>query len=203
MVPILLEGVKRGLYELEEDGRVWSNYKHDYLSPSKDKNGYLHIHLSGGDRCHRKDFRIGNLVALVFIGPPPKEIVDPTINHIDGNILNNNVSNLEWIERGINSSIRKNKGAGNSNHEAKLTELQVYEICDLLINTNLSYSDICNKYNIGKSTISSIKNQRSWKHITKNYDFSCRINIRNEKGQFQNINTKFLKVDKEVGEWRE
>ena len=119
-------------------------------------------------------------------------MIDPTINHIDGNILNNHVSNLEWIERGINSSIRKNKGAGGMNHEAKLTELQVYEICDLLINTNLSYNDICKKYNIKKSTISRIKNQKNWKDITKNYDFSCRINIRNEKGQFQNINTKFL-----------
>ena len=192
MVPILLDGVKPGLYELEEDGRVWSNYKHGYLSPSKDKDGYLRIRLSGGDRQHKKDFRIGNLVALVFIGFPPEDMIDPTINHIDGNILNNHVSNLEWIERGINSSIRKNKGAGGMNHEAKLTELQVYEICDLLINTNLSYNDICKKYNIEKSTISRIKNQKNWKDITKNYDFSCRINIRNEKGQFQNINTKFL-----------
>ena len=34
MVPILLDGVKSGLYEIEEDGRIWSNYKKGYLNPS-------------------------------------------------------------------------------------------------------------------------------------------------------------------------
>lgn len=50
MVPILINGVKPNLYEIEEDGRIWSNYKHDYIIPSKDKDGYLKVNLSGGDR---------------------------------------------------------------------------------------------------------------------------------------------------------
>lgn len=46
-------------------------------------------------------------------------------------------------------------------------------------------------YNVSKSVISSIKRQVSWKSITKQYDFNCRINIRDELGRFKNINTKF------------
>lgn len=193
MVPISIEGVKPGLYELEEDGRVWSNYKKGYLAPSTDKNGYLRVRLSGGSRNDKKDYRIATLVALVFIGPPPDNISDPTINHIDGNITNNHFTNLEWMERGMNSSIRKNKGIGENNHEAKLTKEQVYEICELLVNTNTSYDDISKIYNINKSTISRIKNKKGWKEITESYDFSCRINIRDEKGRFKNVNIKFYK----------
>lgn len=192
MEPILLDGVKPGLYQIEEDGRIWSNYKKGYLCPSSDKDGYLRIKLSGGDRSHKKYFRIGNLVALIFIGKPPSYLKDPTINHIDGNILNNHYSNLEWVERSHNSSIRKNRGKGSKNHEAILTEQQVIEICDLLINTNLSYQQIADKYSVEKSIISRIKNQKNWKDISSQYDFSCRKTIRNEKGQFEVVNERLL-----------
>lgn len=128
------------------------------------------------------------MVAINYIGEPPKNLKDPTINHIDGNILNNHYTNLEWVERGYNSSIRKNTGKGSLNHEAKLNEEQVKEICELLIQTDLSYQEIANKYKVKKNTISNIKNKKSWKEITSSYDFSCRTIIRNEQGQFQTIN---------------
>lgn len=192
MVPICYKNVKEGLYLIDEYGNIYSKYKKDFLSPSKDKDGYLRIKLSGGSRNNKCYARVATLVAWTYIGPPSSLIQDPTINHKDGNILNNHFSNLEWIERSKNSSIRLNKGIGENNHEAKLTEQQVHEICHLLIDTNLSYQEICNKYNITKSTISAIKTQKHWKDITKQYDFSCRQVIRNEKGQFENINTKFI-----------
>lgn len=192
MVPILLDGVKSGLYEIEEDGRIWSNYKKGYLNPSQDKDGYLRISLSSGTRNKKRYFRIANLVAIFFIGPPPVDLKDPTVNHIDGNITNNHFTNLEWMERGKNSSIRLNKGQGSFNHEAKLNEEQVREICNLLVNSNLSYEEIIKKYNITKSTLSSIKNKKHWKEITSKYDFSCRVVIRDEKGHFKGINTKFI-----------
>ena len=192
MIPINLPGVKPNLYAIEPDGRIWSNYKHDYLIPSVDKDGYLKIALSGGDRNHKRYFRIATLVALIFLEPPSNSLKDPTINHIDGNILNNHYTNLEWIERGTNASIRFNRGEGSNNSSAKLTEDQVIEICELLVDTNLSYDEICAQYGIGKSTLSSIKNQRSWKNITSNYDFNCRVTTRNAQGQFESINTKFI-----------
>lgn len=192
MVPICLDGIKKGLYYIEEDGRIWSNYKKDYLIPQKDKDGYLNLILSGEGAKKKKCCRIATLVALVFLGKPPQGMLDPTINHIDGNILNNHYSNLEWMERGKNSSIRKNKGQGTANHEAKLNENQVHEICDLLVNSNLTLEEIGKRYNVDKSTISNIYRKKNWKNITKEYDFSCRITIRNSKGQFQVINTKNL-----------
>ena len=189
MVPICLDGVKKDLYYIEEDGRIWSNYKKGYMRPKTDKNGYLNIALSGGSRDKRKYYRIATLVGLTFLGNPPFEMKDPTINHIDGNILNNHYSNLEWIERSTNSSIRKNKGQGENNHEAKLTAADVQKICELLINSNLTIKEISDIYKIHKSTIHKIKKKETWKTITSLYNFDCRAVIRNERGQFQSVNT--------------
>ena len=189
MVPICLDGVKKNLYYIEEDGRIWSNYKKGYMRPKTDKNGYLNIALSGGSRDKRKYYRIATLVGLTFLGNPPLEMKDPTINHIDGNILNNHYSNLEWIERSTNSSIRKNKGQGENNHEAKLTAADVQKICELLINSNLTIKEISDIYKVHKSTIHKIKKKETWKTITSLYNFDCRAVIRNERGQFQSVNT--------------
>ena len=42
----------------------------------------------------RKDYLVARLVALTFLGTPPEGY---TVNHIDGNRLNNNIENLEWL----------------------------------------------------------------------------------------------------------
>ena len=193
MIPIEYKNVKENLYLINEAGQVWSNYKKDFLKPTKDKNDYLQIGLSNGSREKGKTYvRIATLVAYHFIGKPPANLIDPTVNHIDGNILNNHYLNLEWMERAENSSIRKNRGEGIQNHEAKLEEKQVYEICFLLTQTNFFYQEIANKFKVNQTTISNIKNKKTWKSISKNFDFSCRKTIRGADGKFHSINTNLL-----------
>lgn len=115
------------------------------------------------------------------------------MNHIDGDRLNNYYKNLEWMERNQNSSIRFDKPVGSKNKEAKLTEQQVYKICELLISTNLTLKEIGDKYGVEKSTVSRIYRKTGWKNITNSFDFSCRQTIRNSKGQFEVININLLK----------
>lgn len=166
--PININGVKENLYLINKQGDIYSLYKHGLLSPSKDQNGYLRISLSCGKRGNKKYFHIHTLVMLHFGNYPPKQLSDPTIDHIDGNILNNDIDNLRWLERGVNSSIRKNKGQGENNHEAKLKDDEVKTICSLLRESNLTLQEIANKYNVSKSTINNIKRGVQWKHITQN-----------------------------------
>lgn len=170
-LPIVINDVKNGLYEVYEDGRIWSNYKNNFLNPKEDKDGYLEVMLSGGSRNKRKFIRVHTVVAKHFIGEPPTDMLDPTVNHIDNNPKNNMYTNLEWIERGVNSSIRKNKGVGEQNHEAILTESQVISICDMLANTNLTLQKIADIFNVHKSTISNIKRKKNWKYIAEQYNF--------------------------------
>lgn len=197
MIPLVYNNIKQDLYYIEEDGRIYSKAKRGYLTPKLDKDGYLYVQLQRpeGGRNNRIAKRIALLVAVHYIGLPPIEMKDPTINHIDGNKMNNHYSNLEWMERGLNSSIRNNKGQGSSNHEAKLNEQQVIKICELLINTNLTFTEIANQFGVTKSTINNIRRKKNWKYITDNYDFSCRQLLRNSKGQFEIINIKFLEGD--------
>lgn len=159
--------------------------------PVKDKNGYLKIGLSCGSRNNKCYVRIATLVAWHYIGVP-ENLLDPTVDHLDGNIENNHYSNLRWVERGYNSSIRKNRGQGSQNTAARLKENQVKEICELLVNTNKSYQEIANLYKVDKSTIANIASKKNWKEISKNYDFSCRKTIRNEKGRFEVININLI-----------
>ena len=139
----------------------------------------------------RKTYRVPQLVLLTFEGPPPKELKDPTVNHIDGEKLNNYYKNLEWIERGVNSSIRFNKGAGELNHEAKLKEKDVENICDLLLNTNMTFEEIAKIFDVKKSVISEIKRQKKWTYITLKYPQlkHCRKVVHEENtGRFYAIN---------------
>lgn len=160
--------IKKNLYQINEHGQIYSNYLGRKLTPKKDKDGYMVFDLrkeNGGSST----FRVAALVLLTFAGNPPQNMKDPTVNHIDGNIGNNCVCNLEWMERGLNSSIRKNKGVGEQNHEAKLTENQVIKICKLLIDGSLSYKEISKIFGVSKSTINNIARGDNWKYITCKY----------------------------------
>ena len=46
-----------------------------------------------------KDYLVARLVAMTFLGDPP---TDFTVNHKDGNRLNNNIENIEWLSNGDN-----------------------------------------------------------------------------------------------------
>lgn len=160
--PIIYPEVKLGLYLISENGEIFSNYKQDFLSPSKDKDGYLKVSLSKGEKKKQKTIRIATLVAYHFIDFPTN-LKDPTINHKDNNIRNNNYLNLEWIERSKNSSIRKNKGDGELNHEAKLTLEQVEEIREKYF-PGFGYDNLAQEYNVSKGCIADIIKNRTWQN---------------------------------------
>ena len=46
-----------------------------------------------------KDYLVARLVALTFLGTPPEGF---TVNHKDGNRMNNRIDNLEWLSLGDN-----------------------------------------------------------------------------------------------------
>ena len=200
-IPLNVNNILYDFYRINEYGDIISKKSNKILSPVKDKDGYLKIALCtnetvNGKEHNRKTFRIAQLVAKSYHGEPPIHMIDPTVDHIDGDINNNHFTNLRWLERGDNSSIRKNKGVGAQNHEAKLTDGQVEEICNLLIETDLSFQQIANMFNVDKSTINNIKQHKNWKHITTKYDFSCRMIIRDVDGKFKSINTNLIKRSK-------
>lgn len=108
---------------------------------------------------------IHQLVGIAFIPNPDNK---PQINHIDGNPTNNMVSNLEWNSAKENNDHALKTGLkavdGENNNNSKLKAVDVWLIRKLMF----SISDGRNIFDISKTTIQSIKNNKSCKLLIYN-----------------------------------
>jgi len=77
-------------YQIYNDGRIYSKYSNKFLSYTM-YNGYYGVSLKSTKI--KKTIRVHRLVALYFV---PNNLNKKTVNHIDGDKLNNDYTNLEW-----------------------------------------------------------------------------------------------------------
>lgn len=90
-----IDGFER--YSVGSDGTVINNQTGKVLSQRKTSAGYYRVNLRKGDRKYEKPTvrNVHRLVAMAFVANDDP-VAKPTVNHIDGNKLNNCASNLEW-----------------------------------------------------------------------------------------------------------
>lgn len=126
--------------------------------------GYLRVSLYND--LGRKCKLVHRLVAEAFL-PNPDNKSD--VNHINGCKTDANVYNLEWVSASENMSHAHSNGLkrelntqGEKNGFAKLTEVQVRQIKQLLAEGKSTQKTISSQFNISRETISSIKNGRRW-----------------------------------------
>lgn len=87
-----------GKYEVSTLGQVKSTKSGKLLAPQLGGNGYYKVGLrKDGDKIRHMLHR---LVATTFVLNPHNK---PQVNHIDGNKLNNDACNLEWVTASENS----------------------------------------------------------------------------------------------------
>jgi len=138
------------------------------LKPRVNSRGYLQIII----QCDLEDITrlIHTLIALTFIGPRPT--VRHTIDHKDGNKLNNLPDNLEYVphsenlKRAFKLGLRNSKGEKHS--QAKLTEATVLEIRKEFDRQPYYLGlirDMAIKYKIHQGTMKDIIRRKRWKHI--------------------------------------
>ena len=80
-----------GIYQVSNFGRIKNRFN-KIIKPRIYENKYLYVILY--NRFGYKNFRVHRLVAISFLENP---LNLPYVNHKDGNKLNNNLNNLEWV----------------------------------------------------------------------------------------------------------
>lgn len=154
-------------YLIDRDCNIYSLYYGKFLDDIISESGYhlINLNTKDGKRVQRRIHRLGMMTFCYFPGCEEFQI-----DHIDGNKNNNNISNLEWVlpkenvNRAINLGLR-NTWSGQNNPNAKLTDNQVIDIVNMIIN-KATDEDILRKYpNINKNIISDIIYGNTWNNI--------------------------------------
>lgn len=152
-------------YEYLKDGTILKNGKPANLWP--DRNGYLCLKINGRiEKVHRA-------IALWFIANDDV-LNKKTVNHIDGNKLNNSVENLEWMSFSENAKHSWQAGLakprrGQNHGRAKLTQADVNWIRAQkkpAVNGRggVTAVSIAKKFNVNVATIRRIRTGVNWKN---------------------------------------
>ena len=159
-------------YYVQDDGKIFSERTNKILSVQLDKDGYEKVQMMSTDgKRHR--YSVHRLVLENF--NPIENMNKFQVNHIDGNKRNNNLFNLEWVTCSENlihaHKIGLKNQSGEHNNASKLTEEQVKEIINMLLEHKYTYGQIAEKFRVSDETIGSIKRKERWKYLTENIDF--------------------------------
>ena len=133
------------------------------LVPFIRPNGYAQVILYRDGR--RQRFGVHQLVALAFLGPKPSPLHQ--VAHLDGQRLNNHVSNLAWllpIENDAHKDLHGTRLRGSQIHCAKLTEAQVVLIRQALA-VGIRQCVLAQTYGVSDSTVSLIARAKTWRHV--------------------------------------
>jgi hypothetical protein len=169
-------------------GTIMNNYK-------VNENGYIRVYIQN------KTYALHRLVALTFIeNPESKE----QVNHIDGNKLNNAVSNLEWNTCSENNLHKFQIGLGN-NFTRKITQydLQMNKIKDFN-----SISEASKELNVGKSNIQGVLSNKNksagdfvFKYLEDNNHYEpVKLNNKGKNVIQYDLNMKIIKVFNSIAE---
>ena len=133
------------------------------LVPFVRPNGYAQVILYRDGR--RQRFGVHQLVALAFLGPKPS--LQHQVAHLDGQRLNNHVSNLAWllpIENDAHKDLHGTRLRGSQIHSAKLVEAQVVLIRQALA-FGIRQCALAQTYGVSDSTVSLIARAKTWRHV--------------------------------------
>lgn len=161
-------------YLINDYGKIYSLRNNVFFVGSKDKDGYRWVGLRSTIDGLRHNVRVHQAVLRTFGTNPPPEIIDPTVEHINGNVEDNRISNLRWLSRSHNgcSSYRHNRRIGEATHR-KVTNEQVVKIFTLF-KEGASKEYLMNRFNISRDIVDRITSGKSFRNVIKplgsNYD---------------------------------
>ena len=152
------------IYTVYENGDVYNGNRKITQRPSY-KDGYACF--TAGKKNNRCVIKTHTIVGKLFVDNF-NSLTE--LDHLDGNRMNPDANNLEWVthEENIRRAYKKGKYKGRyigeKNPRAKLNEECVKNIRIDFIN-GLRKKDISIKYNIPWSTVHNIVTYKTWKDV--------------------------------------
>jgi predicted XRE-type DNA-binding protein len=148
-------------YMISNFGRV-KNVKTGRILKQNKVKGYNAVGL-----CKNRQQETLYIHRLVMENFVPNLFNKKTVNHIDGNKLNNFLNNLEWASQSDNVyhsyKVGLASNRGEKNNRAKLTEKEVTEIRTL--SKTLRQGEIAKRYGVTQAAVSSIITGKNWNYI--------------------------------------
>lgn len=143
-------------YEVSNLGRVKGPRK--ILKPFSDTCGYQQVDVRGNKAIHK-------LVANAFLGETPAGM---RVDHIDGNKLNNALTNLEIVTHSENIKrafrIGLKNSVGDNHNGAILRSENIPEIRSLYA-TGVTQHEIGRRFGVTNHTIHKIIKGKLWGHV--------------------------------------
>ena len=152
-------------YEISNTGKVRSLKRVEeptVLSNGLGSSGYYNVVLRRDNKSHT--VRVHKLVAEAFI-PHSEEF--NVVNHIDGNKLNNEVTNLEWVSYSDNNQKAYDeglKGKGEDHYLAKLTDQQALLIRFTVGLFRDSIKELSEKFSVSDTTIFRLRDLADYRN---------------------------------------
>lgn len=150
-------------YSITRDERVCNTKTGKWLWIRIDKSiGYKVVDLCRDGRVFVVP--VYRLLLETFVGPCPKGM---ECRHLDGNRLNDDLSNLRWGTRyeNILDRIEHNVGAPPRKHGNKLNEYKVSWIKQLLDTGRFTQRKIARVFGVSQVAISHIKTGERWSWV--------------------------------------
>lgn len=163
-------------YLIDTNGNVYNLISNKIKYQTKNNCGYLMVNITVNSKEYNAS--VHRLVAETFIPQPEGKNV---VNHIDGNKMNNNVHNLEWvtykentkhaIETGLfNPKDKSVKARGIDAGRTIHTEEEIHKVCSLL-EAGYGPTEISRMVpSVNIKSIDSIRRKHNWVHISSQYN---------------------------------
>lgn len=134
------------------------------MQGEKLNNGYYSVNFYINKK--RKRHLVHRLVGMAFVTGYEPQL---TINHINGDKLDNRPKNLEWVTLADNTSKQWQTGLvdlrGDANPSKKISAADVLTIRARTADGSRCHAELARQYGVSDSLIGHIHHRRRWKHI--------------------------------------
>ena len=151
-------------FEISECGIVRNVKTKAIKSQYVSSTGYYLVSISKNNKS--KPHKVHRMLAKAFI-PNPNEY--GCVNHIDGDKLNNNLSNLEWVnhlqnmQHAFRTGLVNNSGVRNG--MAVLNDEKAAEIKRMLKEGKMSQQKIADSFGVSRGCVLKIHIGETWRHV--------------------------------------